>query len=51
LSVALSRTAQVLTKTKSASAVLSVASWPAPFSMPAIFSESLTFIWQPNVSI
>ena len=47
--VAFSRTAQVLRKTKSASAALSAASRPRDCSRPATLSESLTFIWQPNV--
>ena len=48
-SVAFSRTAQVLRKTKSASAALSAASRPRDCSRPATLSESLTFIWQPKV--
>ena len=47
--VAFSLTAQVLRKTKSASAALSAASRPRDCSSPATLSESLTFIWQPKV--
>src|SRR5258706_16485845 len=36
-------------KTKSALAASVTGSWPSAASKPAIFSESLTFIWQPNV--
>ncbi len=47
--VAFSRTAQVLRNTKSAAAALAAASRPRDCSSPATLSESLTFIWQPNV--
>ena len=44
---AFSRTQQVLKITKSASSRFTEGTMPISSSMPAIFSESWAFIWQP----
>ena len=46
-SSAFSRTAQVLSRIRSAAAGSSVRPYPAPCSTPSISSLSATFIWQP----